>query len=141
MTEEFQEQITKRFCLCGCSREVKGFTHNKPYRPVEFVRGHHARLAYRDKNNNWRGGRKVTKRGYIVIKKRGHPRTDIEGYAFEHILVMEQKLGRPIQRYEVVHHINGIKDDNRPENLELIESQSVHATMHCHIRAISSGLS
>lgn len=75
----------------------------------------------------WKGGRVVAWNGYVRVLRRDHPRALSNGYVWEHILVAEQKLGRPLayfgkgdHRNETVHHINGIKTDNRPENLEVL---------------------
>lgn len=84
-----------------------------------------------DKNPNWKGGRRCNRFGYIQIWKPEHPRAKgNNGYVFEHILVMEKKLGRYIKHpKEVIHHINGIRDDNRKENLILLKRQK-HSRKH-----------
>jgi len=70
-------------------------------------------------NGMWKGGKWKNEGGYILVNKRDHPNANLGGYIFEHRLAMEKKIGRLLEKWEIVHHKNGIKDDNRPENLEL----------------------
>ena len=73
-----------------------------------------------DKNGRWKGGRVMDDDGYVLLKRPDHPNANNHGYVREHRLVMETTLGRYLERGEVVHHVNEIKTDNRPENLMVL---------------------
>lgn len=83
-----------------------------------------------DKSPHWKGGRVVKNTGYVALKKPDHPYASSIGYVLEHRYVMEQILGRVLEPHEVVHHINGKKTDNRPENLMIFSSKRDHVKYH-----------
>jgi len=93
-----------------------------------FHKGHKLNIGKKrlditgENHPNWKGGRRKDKRGYAYILKPSHPFSMYGGYILEHRLIMEQMLGRYLTSKEFVHHMNGIKDDNRRENLKLIVS-------------------
>lgn len=68
-----------------------------------------------DRPKRGTGQRRKDSRGYVVVLSDG----DRKGRIFEHRLVMEEHLGRKLTKDETVHHKNGVRDDNRLENLEL----------------------
>lgn len=61
-------------------------------------------------------------KGYVILYRPGHPNAHKTGRIRENRLVMSEMLGRPLRADETAHHKNGIKTDNRPENLELWSS-------------------
>lgn len=58
--------------------------------------------------------------GYVNLKVgKDHPSANGRGWMLEHRYIMQQQLGRLLESHERVHHKNGVRNDNRPENLEL----------------------
>ena len=75
-------------------------------------------------NANWRGGRSIASNGYVLIRVgTGHHLADVRGYAYEHRVVAENSLGRRLVDGEEVHHKDGNKTNNIPENLEVVTRQ------------------
>lgn len=95
------DQAGRRCCSRSCARR--------------FERYHY----YGGRGPGWKGGRVRHSAGYVWISAPAHPRAKTTPYVFEHILVMERILGRYLEPHERIHHRNGRRDDNRPENLEL----------------------
>lgn len=100
--------VYRGLAVSYCSRECRGDTI------AERQAGH--------KNAMWKGGETVTSHsggGYIKELCPNHPNADPGGYVLQHRLVMERTIGRYLKSSERVHHKNGDRQDNRPENLEL----------------------
>lgn len=89
-------------------------------------RGKHSGHARGASNPMWKGGRSIASNGYVLLRMPGHHLADVRGYVYEHRLVAEQKLGRCLRKGEIPHHINGVKSDNRPENIDVVESEFAH---------------
>jgi hypothetical protein len=84
-----------------------------------------------ENSHKWKGGRFKRIDGYICVYAPHHPRVrkQVRKYIFEHILVAEKKLNRYLTNKEIVHHINGIRDDNRPENIVIV-TRAKHLRIH-----------
>ena len=82
-----------------------------------------------DKARKRDGEKHINSNGYVEIYMYDHPsvKNNRTKRVMEHRLVMEKVLGRYLEPYETVHHINGVRDDNSPENLE-IWLQKFHPT-------------
>jgi hypothetical protein len=87
-----------------------------------------------EKNSHWKGGIHYRKDGYILINMGPRSRTYHGArYKLQHRIVMEEKLGRPLLRSEIVHHIDGNTSNNNPDNLQIM-TQSEHAKHDYELR-------
>lgn len=128
-------------CMCGCGQPTqlarmndrsKGWIKGEP---LKLIKGHAIKGDQNGKSLSSRGNRTMSSHGYVVVRIGSKQRK------YEHVLVAELALGRELVNHgrghpesEVVHHINGVKTDNRPENL-LICSHEYHVALHHRLAA------
>ena len=105
--KEYKKRRANNHSYCGhkCKKlAVSRKFYGKPvFGPLKFKRGEGS----------------LSNSGYRTLTRHGHPNSSKRGQILEHIYVMSNHLGRPLHKHESVHHKNGIRDDNRIDNLEL----------------------
>jgi len=111
--------------VCGKGRwTIFSVKENKAKNPL-------CRYCWRRSNkHNWKGGRIKNANGYIDVFIQHddffYSMASKRGYAQEHRIVMAKYLKRCLLPWEIVHHKNGVKDDNKLENLQLLPSRRYH---------------
>jgi len=114
---------TTWYCECDCGGAHTVSTNNLRAGSVQSCGCLPTLGMTGDLNSQWTGGRSLKPNGYVVIRVYDYP-GEAKGISVqEHTYVMAKHLGRALRKGESVHHLNGIRGDNRIENLELWSSQ------------------
>lgn len=115
MSDEYREHLSKR---------MKG----------KIVSDETRKLISEHKSCNYNGlngygHTKAHNSGYVLTYVPRHPHAHKDGYVMLHTVLMERHIGRYLEPDEVVHHINHVRNDNRIENL-MVMNKYEHMSMH-----------
>ena len=120
------EQIMRLYTVEKLSQAIiarKYHTHQIAISKILRMNGIEHRERSGEHHGSWKGGRSIGSSGYMLVRIQPNHKyfcmAQKNRYVGEHRLVMAERLGRPLASSETVHHINGLKTDNRPDNLEL----------------------
>jgi len=115
------------FCISVLKRHLKSLgvqlRENRSQNIKAMYQGGFRETGTGENSPNWRGGKRISRDGYIAIWI-----TEKQKYVYEHKLVWERVHNRKLPKGWVIHHLNGVRDDNRPENLEAMPRGS-HANL------------
>lgn len=127
-----------KLCECGCGNPTTIATVNDSRNgrvkgeASRFIRGHQMKGT---NHYRWNGGRTIHRSGYIMVRCPGHPRARKDHYVFEHILIVEQAIGRHLEEPHEVHHFNEVRGDNSNGNLVACENRAYHQLLHVRATA------
>ena len=133
-----KKEIPYGLCFCGCGEktELNPRTYNKigvkKGEPKKYIYQHQSRGPNNSgaNNNNWKGGERMVHSGHVMVRKPNHPYVTKNKYIKRSRIVMEERLGCILPEWIIIHHKNGIRHDDRPENLHIFNSHSEHNTFH-----------
>jgi len=135
---EWREDIEKRLAAGESQRSIAR-SYGVCYQSVQYWREKwdlpklKPAQQYGADHPNWKGGTSFDRYGYKLVYtpgRKAHP------YSYEHVLVAEQKIGRRMRKGEHVHHINGNKTDNHPDNL-LVMTDTDHRKLHRQLERLA----
>lgn len=130
-----KDQSKARAAALERSRRYRQRKREEKYGPnAPDQRGRQGNSPRGAQHYRW-NSRLITSHGYVLVRvSEDHPLHVGNGYAYEHRVVASQMLGRQLSRDELVHHINGDKTDNRPENLQVLQRGE-----HNHLHLVQDG--
>lgn len=122
----------KRKCKY-CGLQVAEYYYKARFKGYKKTCDNHNGYNFRkgELNPAWKGGKIKDKDGYIrILAPHLHNKKGASRYMLEHRMIVESSIGRRLEKDEIVHHLNGIRSDNRIENLEIIKISFDGKTNH-----------
>lgn len=127
-------------CQCGCGQKAplagqsSGRLGHIRGMPTRFIYGHQFALRKGEASHNWNGGTSVSSSGYVILSRADarHRRPP------QHVLIVEGVIGKFLPPGAEVHHVNGVRSDNRHENLVVCPDHAYHMLLHKRRRALDA---
>lgn len=116
----------------GMSLRQLAAVHRTSHETIRQILNNHKILTTYEHRQLATGSKKVDKQGYVhVFVGMGYPGATRVGWILEHRKVMQECIGRPLMFWEIIHHRDRDKANNKPENLELTTSAEHSTCLRC----------